>query len=87
MVAEEGPSGVWVRIKGLLKIGGEGQGADYERVPMQVLRDEKQETPSSRFVYYSIPVSTALLLECVYSAWCSLQSARADRVLFRCLVQ
>lgn len=72
VVAEEGPSGLWHRvvapIKGYFSQGG-GQTAEYERVPMQVLKEEKHETPSSRFVYYNVQVSQGLRLWCVIR-WC-----------------
>ncbi len=63
VVAEEGPSGLWQRItapiRGYLSNG--SHGGDYERLPMQSLKEERHETPSSRFVYLSAQVSESLL--------------------------
>ena len=57
VVTEEGAGGLWERVTQLVRapFGGRGgSSGDYERIPTM---EEKKDTPSARFVFYSIEVS------------------------------
>ena len=67
-VVEEGPGGLWDRLVQMVKApftSGGGAGT-YERIST---KEEKRDTPSARFVYYSIEVSLLSFSEC--AGWLS----------------